>query len=240
MKAVSKQAYLYSIDNGNSHPHIAKFENHKIIEIQPFHHFDFSKITKYDKVIASCVGKKIELPKHINLIKIPKLNENSFLDMPVKYESSLGEDRLYQSYFLYHKQASSTLLIDAGTFTTFDFISKNGIEGGFIFLGMQTFLGAYQKGENLPSLIFKEKSSSLSTKLANNTQDAISNAASIYNIGILKEVLKESKPESIIITGGFSKYFENLLTKLEFIGNISKNKDLIHVSLEYIATQLKK
>ena len=129
---------LCTIDNGHSHPHAAIFQDEKNKQILPLEFF-FRKhqLDQYHFVISNVGHFPLPLEKYKN--KIINLHQHftdsSFLDMPVHYEQTLGDDRLFQAYALYREffgDQIRTLLIDAGTFTTIDLIDQRGFLGGYI------------------------------------------------------------------------------------------------------------
>ena len=218
---------LQSIDNGNSHPHVGVFKNGKLSFVAPLVNFDFDR--EVDS-IASSVGPSSNLRgiRYHSLSRLRK--EKSFLDMPVNYEMSLGEDRLHQGYYVYKKKSSGlTLLIDAGTFTTVDFIEDDGMKGGYIFPGIQTFLKSYSHGDKLPLL---NNSSTIIPDLGipGSTKSAIENAMKYSQIAWLEKLLKENEVNQIYLSGGNSSLFNEVLQS-SFKGDIIFEENLIHYSL---------
>ncbi|WP_127718069.1 type III pantothenate kinase [Halobacteriovorax sp. HLS] len=218
---------LQSIDNGNSHPHVGLFKDSKLISVTPLseYHFD-SDIA----AIASSVGKKSNL-QGINYIELSKYRgDSNFLDMSVSYERTLGEDRLHQAYYIYKRSdALKSLLIDAGTFTTVDFIDSTGFKGGFIFPGLRTQLNSYGSGANLPILNDVEDLN-LFDSLPNSTSSAITSALKFSQISWLEKLLKDYEIDQIYISGGFSSLFYTAAKEI-FRGKIIHEKNLIHYAL---------
>ena len=50
-------------------------------------------------------------------------NGSNFFTMPVKYNQTLGIDRIIAAYYVF-KKFKSACIIDSGTFTTVDFVSQ--------------------------------------------------------------------------------------------------------------------
>ncbi len=218
---------LQSIDNGNSHPHVGVFKNGELAFVSPLRDFQFNNEIES---IASSVGpsKNLSGLRYISLSKFRK--ENSFLDMPVNYEMTLGEDRLHQGFYVYKKKSQGlTLLIDAGTFTTVDFIEDDGMKGGYIFPGIQTFLKSYSNGDKLP-LIQDTNSIIPDLAIPGSTKSAIENAMKYSQIAWLEKLLKEHKVNQIYLSGGNSSLFNEVLEN-SFDGNIIFEKNLIHYAL---------
>ena len=61
---------------------------------------------------------------HININKIVKIN--------IKNSNQVGSDRIANAVGVYKKYKSNCIVLDFGTATTFDVITKNGIYNGGI------------------------------------------------------------------------------------------------------------
>ncbi|MFI5390668.1 MAG: type III pantothenate kinase [Bacteriovoracales bacterium] len=199
---------IYTIDNGNTNPHVGIFKEGHLEKVVPLKDCQFNEANA--EIILSSVGRDINLSeKKIFNVKDLK-SEKKFLDMPVDYSASLGMDRLACAYWVFKnrvKNEEKVLLIDAGTFTTYDLISKKGHEGGFIFPGLQTFLKTYAAGANLPILDLKNVNLRDEVNLPHCTEDAIGEAAKVYFQMTFQSLLETFKPGLIITTGGEGKYF---------------------------------
>lgn len=202
---------IYTIDNGNSHPHIGIFkgETPEIVPLKSFKVGDDSH-----RAIISNVGPKANLPKELegNILDIKTLRkENSFLDMPVNYTDTLGMDRLCNAYYVFKNMepGERILLIDAGTFNTFDLITDNGFVGGFILPGSRVFLESYGKGENLPMLKQGELDSEI--PLPTSTEMAIKGAHNLYQLSILNTFIEDYFPDRVILTGGDANNLEPIV-----------------------------
>ena len=184
---------------GNSHPHMGVFQSGELREVLPFTHKEEELLQSTSHWVSSNVTHK-EIPAANRLNHLRK--KNSFLEMNVDYTQSLGEDRLYQAYFLHKLFPKETItLIDAGTFITVDTITPQGFEGGFIFPGINVFLESYGRGQKLPHDITKPQD--LKFRLPKSTPEAIGEASKAYLKGILETTCKHSP--NIIFTGGTGK-----------------------------------
>ena len=198
----------YTIDNGNSHPHVGIFKGVTLEKVIALKECLFEEINS--EIILSSVGMDLNLSLH-NIFDAKKLRtETHFLDMPVNYTQTLGIDRLCCSHFVFKnkiKENERVLLIDAGTFTTFDIVSKAGLEGGFIFPGLQTFLNAYSGGKNLIRLNLNDLKLNEKVSLPHSTEEAIGEATKIYFQMTLKAMVDKYNPDMIITTGGEGHFF---------------------------------
>ena len=93
---------IYTIDNGNSNPHVGVFKNETPDRVVPLK--DFKADAESFRAIISNVGPKLTFdPKfEEKLLDIKSLrDEKTFLDMPVNYTETLGMDRLCNAYFVF-------------------------------------------------------------------------------------------------------------------------------------------
>ena len=231
---------LVTIDNGNTNPHVGIFneeEFEKVVKLNDFL-IDQDNYLHF-KSIKSSVGKTVS-GLQLEEIDISKYKEeNLFFDMKVNYAKTLGEDRLVQAYFAYHSfvlnKVEKVLLIDAGTFTTADIVTKNGFEGGFIFPGNQTYLNSYSKGEQLPTFKSEEcKLDKSSLKLPTDTKQAILEAYKLSTKATLSKLILDHTPDLILLTGGQSELLKEFLEKENEV-SVIHDPNLIHYSLFFIA-----
>ena len=227
---------ILTIDLGNGHPHGARFKEGSLLHILDRNELLGLKKDDYHSVVFSRVKKDQEIEelfqdKTFDLGRFR--DENSFLDMPVHYASSLGEDRLYQSYYLFKKWKKSLLLIDSGTFTTMDIVSEEGFTGGYIFPGRTLFFDCYEKGDQLFKL--EEKDILLdSINLPHTTKDAMGEAWKLYNKGVLVNILQKFSIGDVMVTGGDGRHFFDLISSLTEHVKIEWKPHLIHHALSYI------
>ncbi|RLA63321.1 MAG: hypothetical protein DRQ89_07005 [Epsilonproteobacteria bacterium] len=203
---------IYTIDNGNSHPHVGIFKG-DTSEIVPLK--DFKTNEDSYRAIISNVGPKLNFPKEFaeHLLDIKALREDrSFLDMPVNYTNTLGMDRLCNAYFVFKNELDEgerILLIDAGTFNTYDLVTNNGFAGGFILPGPRVFLESYGKGENLPTLMAAELKAEI--PLPTSTETAIKDAHNLYQLSVINTFIEDYFPDRVILTGGYAKCLEPIV-----------------------------
>ncbi len=241
---------LITIDNGNSYPHIGVFHSLDFEKKGPIlFNFDnflrseyYRTLSTYD-VVMSDVGKPHPLIAELSskIIRIKDYwKQGQFFDMPVNYQKTLGEDRLYQAFYIFKKRITTKkriALIDSGTFITIDIIDEKGLQGGLIIPGAKTFLKSYAQGAKLPSLQetnhFLEKLSSPDFSIPHSTEDAIIQGSSLTFLAFYKNFFENYGPfDEIILTGGQSNLQKQLLSK----ALISFNDEpwLIHQSLCFI------
>lgn len=136
--------------------------------------------------------------------------------------SEVGADRICNVIAGYRKYGGPLVIVDFGTATVYDIISKDGdFLGGVIAPGIQTSAKAlYQAAEKLPEveLVFPNKVIGKNT--ISNMQSGIMFGALDAFEGMIKRIKNELKEDvKIILTGGFSKLISvktQLKTFLEF------------------------
>ncbi len=145
------------------------------------------------------------------LKKNPKAkNIKDILNFETTYKG-LGIDRAIACSF-----AQNCVIVDAGSAITVDIMQESIHLGGFILLGLQSFMKSYPKISKKLNFEF-EKNINLD-KIPQETKDAIQYAMLKSIILPIKEV---SLNKNIIFTGGdglvLSKYFKNSIYKKDLI-----------------------
>ena len=145
------------------------------------------------------------------LKKNPKAkNIKDILNFETTYKG-LGIDRAIACSF-----AQNCVIVDAGSAITVDIMQEGIHLGGFILLGLQSFMKSYPKISKKLNFEF-EKNINLD-KIPQETKDAIQYAMLKSIILPIKEVSLNKK---IIFTGGdglvLSKYFKNSIYKKDLI-----------------------
>ena len=209
---------ILTIDNGNTYPSAGTFDSDgNLIHVQPLASLLASCDILKHQIVLSDVGRNIpQLDNHPRLIRVGYLRKNnSFLDMPIHYSSTLGEDRLVSAYQVYTEGYERSVLIDSGTFITIDLVDQNGFQGGYIFPGIQTFLNSYATGTNLPQLDSDQIHTNTPPMIPRNTSEALLASCHLHTVGILKEVLSILSPiPRLFLTGGRSPSLRPLLKEL--------------------------
>jgi len=221
---------VITIDNGNTNPNVGIFVNDELSSVIPLSSYQKKND---DIIIISSVGKNIAISPTINLKQFR--SEHAFFDMPVNYAETLGDDRLFQSYYLYQVIGPNDriLLLDAGTFFTADLVTSVGFMGGYIFPGSRTFLKSYAQAELLPHL----QTLSLTESLPHSTEEAISMAHELYWESILENLVKKISPSRIVLTGGDGQMLEKKYKKLNLGFPIEFDPHLLHKSMHSLYLQ---
>ena len=236
--------HLVTLDFGNSHPHAGLFEykdlKSQFVKAIPLTHLKdelarlnwtghntqlvLSEVRKYDQELDGFIEDNFVLTRVRDYWK-----GNRFAGMPVDYAHSLGEDRLIQAYYLYKKFPRPLCLIDAGTYTTIDFITDQGFVGGYIAPGIAAYPKVYSRGENL-----KDRELNLEqfkNELPHQTEDALSESYGAFT-ALASYWAQKLKIQKFMITGGSAPYWNSALSSFADY-DLQTDPNLIHYSLHY-------
>ena len=202
--------------------------------------FKTSKInyTKIQKVLFCSV-----VPKSFNLIKkylsnktkskcyeVKNLNLKSLIKINVNYEQ-VGSDRITNAISLLDKK-NNFIILDFGTATTFDILTKNTYQGGIIAPGIKLSLNTLSdKATLIPRIDLKK----INNIIGKDTVSAVRSGFFWGYSGLIDNIINLIKKETrksfkVIITGGFSNLFKNSIkTKVSHNKNITIN-GLIKIS----------
>tara|TARA_B100000029_G_scaffold70346_1_gene62478 strand:+ start:1158 stop:1937 length:780 start_codon:yes stop_codon:yes gene_type:complete len=227
-------------DIGNTVTKISLIETNKYKNIKNFY-FDSIKILnknllkKYFKIIkkkkninkyalfSSVVPKyKSKLKKYliknhnIKLIEIneKKIKKNIFIN--IKNKRQVGSDRLANAVSVYNKYKINCIVVDFGTATTFDVVTKKGVyNGGVISPGISLSIkNLFYSADQIP--FFKLK---IQKKIiGKNTLEALRSGFYWGYIGLIKNIIERIEKETnnkykIIFTGGYANIFQKSLSR---------------------------
>jgi type III pantothenate kinase len=151
------------------------------------------------------------------------VDADTFEDMPILYDNpkEVGADRIVNAVAAFHRHATSLVVVDFGTATTFDCISDEGAYlGGAISPGILISSEAlFQKASKLPRVEIFVRPSSV---IAKNTISSM-NAGIIYGYaglidGIVGRIKHEMTPEpKIIATGGLAELMSEVAHSIDVV-----------------------
>jgi len=216
------------VDIGNTKIKAALFKNGEVEKLEQFQSqaimLEWAKNQNFDKAIFSSVGKKEnkKVIKHcLGNIPIIYFSHQTPIPLKNKYDTpeTLGLDRLAASIggtTLYPN--INTLVIDAGTCITFDFVDANNIyKGGSIHPGIYMRIRAMHSfTQRLPMVKINEKASFLST----NTKNCLQAGAfwgTVSEIERMIERYQKLGALSVLLTGGDAQLLANAIKKQIFV-----------------------
>ena len=224
------------IDQGNTSVKVAHFKGDEICKVTIFDNSEvdalksYIKASSYSRAIYSSVSFKNE--ELINLISnsladFILLNHETKLPIKVEYATpqTLGVDRIAGAVGAREMNLqTSTLIIDAGTAITYDYVTADGVyKGGNIAPGISMrfkSLNSYTKA--LPLV----EPSSQYPQLGNDTVSAILSGVMsgvVYECeGYIAKISKKEPNVKVIITGGDHKLLYNQLKNSTFVSLIEE------------------
>jgi pantothenate kinase type III len=230
---------LITLDFGNTNPHAGLFrkvdKKWSLIKVVPFQelalYLDQLKMTPDNSSIVNCEVKAREeelqplIEQGFLLTRVRDYwRGERFAGMKVNYAKSLGEDRLILAHYRYKTQRVPTLIIDAGTYLTFDIVNEEGFQGGYIIPGEKSYFSSFSQGEQLKDIPL---TLSQNEELPHTTAEAMAGGYKAF-ASFARELIKEHSIGQIITTGGNASHWQKLATQNE--------PHLIHLALHHWMT----
>ena len=157
--------------------------------------------------------------KNIYKIKLREIKEksiNKIIKINIKNKKQVGSDRIANAVGAYKKHKANCIVLDFGTATTFDVITKNGIyNGGIIAPGVNLSLNSLIKSaDQIPPFLLKKQNKII----GKNTLEALRSGfywgySGLINNIILKIEKETKKKYKIIFTGGYAKLFKTSINR---------------------------
>jgi type III pantothenate kinase len=217
------------LDIGNTTSHIGVYKNGKLINETRLNSCSLIKnpsdiLDKYDLSrfpLSYCsVVPEVEnsLLKYLRSKRVEPFNLNykTIENFPINYPNpeQIGQDRLANSFAVYHSEDMPCIVVDVGTATTFDIVSKKGgYEGGIIAPGPQGFLDFLNQNTALLPHV-KMQDHLPNSLIGKETKQAMLIGANLGHIsmkeGIISRLIMEienrfSLTPKVILTGGASR-----------------------------------
>ena len=169
-------------------------------------------VPKYKKIFKDFLRKeysiKLKEIKEKNIKKIVKIN--------IKNKNQVGSDRIANAVGVYRYYKDNCIVLDFGTATTFDVITKNGIyNGGIIAPGVNLAIKSlYKAADQIPIFTIKKQKQII----GKNTIEALRSGfywgyAGLINNIILKIEKETKKKYKIIFTGGYADLFKTSIIR---------------------------
>ena len=175
------------------------------------------------------IKKYLKMKTKIRCIEIKQLNLSSIIKIKVNY-NQVGSDRLVNAISLLNN-INNFIIIDLGTATTFDVLVKNIYKGGIIAPGIKISLNTLsEKASLIPKIYLKN----VKKVIGADTTTAVRSGFLWGYAGLIDNIVKLIKKETrksfkVVITGGFSKLFKNLIKTNVIIDKDITFKGLIKI-----------
>ena len=203
---------LFTVDFGNTNTSLVQW-----IKNKPF--IKSNEEIKTDaKLIVSNVTKRSLSVESASIYTIRQKGMTSFGKMPSSYGMRAGTDRLVFAYFAFAKINSSAdlerlLIIDSGTFSTIDVVSRSGFEGGVIIPGIKILDSSFHSGENL-NTPNKESGQAFEQYPFKNSISTLNNSSWFILESTILRIVSEQKINQILVTGGNGEVLKDRLLSL--------------------------
>ena len=173
----------------------------------------FSSVVPKYHLILKKILKKIY---KIKLKEIKDKDINKIVKINIKKKNQVGSDRIANTVGVYKKYKTNCIVLDFGTATTFDVVTKKGIyNGGIIAPGVNLSMKSLvSSADQIPAFsIIKQKKI-----IGKNTIEALRSGfywgySGLINNIILKIEKETKKKYKIIFTGGYANLFKTSIIR---------------------------
>lgn len=228
------------IDNGLDIDFYDYTYSNKDIDEKKIIEFLNEKLIKYKptKIYYSSVNPSIENLLYVNFeIK----NINNYLSLSgIDFSdiSDMGIDRKLGLIAANELYGSSILTIDCGTAQTYNISINKKCLGGYITPGFKTRLKSLFENTNIPEIEYDEIL--FSNEIGKNSKDAIINGIYQSMLSEIKYFIENLNSKyvdlQIVLTGGNSFYFSNLLKENDF--SLILHENLVNDGIKVILSKI--
>ena len=166
-----------------------------------------SVVPKYQSKLNNILKKKYKI--QLKEIKDKKINK--IIKINIKNNKQVGSDRIANAVGVYTEFKSNCIVLDFGTATTFDVVTKNGIyNGGVISPGINLAIKSLSNSaDQIPFFSLKKQSK----VIGKNTIEALRSGfywgySGLVNNIIQKIEMETKKKYTIVFTGGYANLFK--------------------------------
>jgi len=171
-----------------------------------------SVVPKYYLSLNSFLFKSYK----INLKEIKDININKIIKINITNKKQVGSDRIANAVGVFKKYKSDCIVLDFGTATTFDVITRNGIyNGGIIAPGVNLSIKSLiNSADQIPFFSIKKQK----RVVGKNTLEALHSGFYWGYTGLINNIILKIEKETrrkykIIFTGGYASLFKTSITR---------------------------
>jgi len=171
-----------------------------------------SVVPKYYFMLKKFLDKNYK----ISLREIKEKSIKKIVKINFKKRKQVGSDRIANAVGVYKKYKSNCIVVDFGTATTFDVVTKDGVyNGGIIAPGINLSLKSLVKSaDQLPFFSLKRKNKII----GKNTIDALRSGFYWGYSGLINNIIYKIEQETkkkykIIFTGGYANLFKTSIIR---------------------------
>tara|TARA_Y100000590_G_scaffold336931_1_gene383746 strand:- start:272 stop:1051 length:780 start_codon:yes stop_codon:yes gene_type:complete len=187
-----------------------------------------SVVPKYQLILKKFLKKNFK----IDLKEIKDKEINKMIKVNVDNQKQLGSDRIANAVGVYKKYKNNCIVLDFGTATTFDVVTKNGIyNGGIIAPGVNLSINSLVKSADQIPLFSVKKQKKI---IGKNTIEALRSGfywgySGLINNIILKIERETRKKYKIVFTGGYADLFKTSIIRPYVIDRNITIKGIIEI-----------
>ena len=171
-----------------------------------------SVVPKYELILNKFIKKFYK----INLKEIKEKKIDKIVKIDIKNKNQVGSDRIANAAGVYKKYRTNCIVLDFGTATTFDVVTKDGIyNGGIIAPGVNLSIKSLSSSaDQIPIFSIKKQKKII----GKNTIEALRSGfywgyCGLINNIILKIENETKKKYKIIFTGGYANLFKTSIIR---------------------------
>ena len=213
-------------------------ENLKVKKIVYFNSKDITSLNSLKKNLKKIIKKKSiyksslfssvvpkyqlilkKFLKRVYKIKLREIKEksiNKIIKINIKNKKQVGSDRIANAVGAYKKHKVNCIVLDFGTATTFDVVTKSGVyNGGVIAPGVNLSIKSLSNSaDQIPTFSIKKQKK----VIGKNTIEALYSGfywgySGLIN-NIISKIEKETKKKyKIVFTGGYANLFKTSITR---------------------------
>ena len=203
------------------------FKKEKIHKVALFS----SVVPKFKKILRIFLKREYAIKmKEIKEKKIKKI-----VQININNKNQVGSDRIANAVGVYKRYKSNCIVLDFGTATTFDVVTKNGIyNGGIIAPGINLSLKSLvSAADQIPIFSITESKKII----GKNTVEALRSGfywgySGLINNIILKIEKETKKKYKIVFTGGYADLFKKSVTRSIIVDKNITIKGIIEIFKE--------
>ena len=178
-----------------------------------------SKVALFSSVVPRYQLILKKFIKKIYKIKLREIKENTInkiIKINIKNKNQVGSDRIANAVGVYKKYKTNCIVLDFGTATTFDVVTKSGVyNGGVIAPGVNLSIKSLSSSADQIPIFSIKKQKKIVGK---NTIEALYSGfywgySGLINNIILKIEKETKKKYKIIFTGGYADLFKTSIIR---------------------------
>ena len=178
----------------------------------------------FSKILYKSYKIKLREIKETRIKKVIKIN--------IKNRNQVGSDRIANAVGVFKKYKSNCIVLDFGTATTFDVVTRNGIyNGGIIAPGVNLSINSLTSAaDQIPVFSIKKQKK----VIGKNTIEALRSGFYWGYSGLIKNIIlkieKETKKKyKVIFTGGYADLFKTSIIRPFIIDRNITIKGIIEI-----------